>query len=59
VVSSRGEQEAVRAAGAAGATRSLVLYFTMAMAGIGAAGCEQDAYISRPFSDGGLIAPLP
>jgi len=32
-VSSRGEQDAVRAAGAAGATRSLVLYFTMAMAG--------------------------
>jgi len=39
VVSSRGEQDAVRAAGAAGATRSLVLYFTMAMAGaIAAAG---------------------
>jgi hypothetical protein len=38
VVSSRGEQDAVRAAGAAGATRSLVLYFTMAMAGAIAAG---------------------
>ena len=39
MVSSRGEQDAVRAAGAAGATRSLVLYFTMAMAGaIAAAG---------------------
>ena len=33
MVRSRGEQEAVRAAAAAGATRSLVLYFTMAMAG--------------------------
>ena len=36
MVSSRGEQEAVRAAGAAGATRSLVLFFMMAMAMAGA-----------------------
>ena len=36
MVSSRGEQDAVRAAGAAGATRSLDLFFTMAMAMAGA-----------------------
>jgi hypothetical protein len=63
VVSSRGEQEAVRAAGAAGATRSLVLFFMMAMAmagAIAAAGREQQMFqISRPSSDGDLIALFP
>ena len=41
MVSSRGEQEAVRAAGAAGAARSLVLFFTMAMAMAGAIGAAR------------------
>ena len=46
MVSSRGEQDAVRAAGAAGATRSLDLFFTMAMAMAGAIGAAW--WRSRP-----------